>query len=251
MISTTREVARQLTTDGKLRAAINLSNFLLVTSGGSSGEPLQGVSPDIAHELGRRLSVPVSLVPYACPQAIANDASLDVWDIGNIGDEPQRAQVMDFTAAYCEIECTYLVPENSPLRSFHDIDQPGIRIASKGGGAYDLWLQRNIKNAEIIQADSLDGSFDAFVSKDLDALAGLRPRLVSDAERLDGARLLPGKFMSVQQAIGMPKGKSPDAVDWLRAQVEDMKRTGFVEERIQFHGRAGLLKGAGYYRPKI
>jgi polar amino acid transport system substrate-binding protein len=224
---------------GVLRAGINLSNFLLVTGREPDGSP-RGVSPDMAHQLGRRLGVDVTLVPYKSPGELADAATEDAWDIGNIGAEPARALAIAFTAAYCEIDCTYLVPADSPITSIDEVDRPGIRIASAPRAAYDLWLERNIMHAEIVRPDTLGGSFDLFVGRGLDALAGLRPALIKEADRLPGSRLIDGKFSSVQQAMGTPRGRDEAGFAYLSAYVEEMKATGFVAECIAAHGVIGL-----------
>ena len=224
---------------GILRAAINLSNFLLVTGREPDGSP-QGVSPDMARRLGRRLGVEVTLLPYKSPGELADAATDDVWDVGNIGAEPARATAIAFTAAYCEIECTYLVAPGSPITSIGEVDRPGIRVASAPRAAYDLWLERNIKHAEIVRPNTLGGAYDLFVGERLDALAGLRPALIKEAERLPGSRLIDGKFSSVQQAMGTPRGRDNAGFAYLCAFVEEMKATGYVAERIAVHGVNGL-----------
>src|ERR1700756_5212202 len=105
----------ELCPTGVLRAGINLSNFLLVTGRSAAGDP-QGVSPDMADEIAKRLGVPIKYVPYKTPGELADAADPGAWDIGLIGAEPQRATKIAFTAAYCEIEATYLVPEGSRLK---------------------------------------------------------------------------------------------------------------------------------------
>jgi len=224
---------------GTLRAAINLSNFLLVTGRGADGNP-EGVSPDMARELARRLGVGIELLRYKTPGDLADDAPSGAWDIGNIGAEPARAESIAFTAAYCEIEATYIVPAGSSVRTVADVDQPGMRIVSAARSAYDLWLVRNIKNAELVQVKGLDESFDTFVEQKCDALAGLRPRLITDIERLPGARLLEDKFTAVQQAMGTPRGRDEAGFAYLTAFVEDAKASGLVAELIAKHGVKGL-----------
>ena len=232
------EVAAQLAPNGVLRAGINLSNFLLVTGRAANGDP-QGVSPDMAKEIAERLGVGVTYVPYQTPGALADDAEADAWDIGNIGAEPQRAEKISFTAAYCEIEATYLVPAGSKIETFADVDQPGVRIAVTGRAAYGLWLERNIKQAELVRTDSLDAAYERFVEDKLDVLAGLRPRLITDVENLPGARILDGKFSAVQQAVGTPR-KNTLAAQWLKTFVEDAKASGLVAELITRHNVKGL-----------
>ena len=223
---------------GKLRAGINLSNFLLVTDKAKNGDPI-GVSPDMAAEVARRLAVPLKYVLYPDPGTLADAAEKGEWDIGNIGAEPQRAKTIAFSAAYCEIESTYLLPAGSPIRSIDEVDQPGIRIATKGRAAYGLWLERNLRHAKLVQTDSIDDSFDVFVEKGLDVLAGLRPRLIKDVKRLSGARILDGQFSAVQQAIGTPC-KNTAAAFWLYNVVEELKASGFVAELIKKHAVKGL-----------
>jgi polar amino acid transport system substrate-binding protein len=224
---------------GTLRAAINLSNFLLVTGKGSDGNP-EGVSPDMARALADRLGVGLQLVRYKTPGALADAAPSGAWDVGNIGAEPARAESIAFTAAYCEIEATYLVPAESTVTSVDEVDRPGMRIASTARSAYGLWLERNIRHAELIEAQTLDGAMETFVADGLDALAGLRPRLISDVERLPGARLLEGCFTSVQQAMGTPRGRDEEGIRYLEAFVEAAKASGVVAGFIERHGVRGL-----------
>src|ERR1700722_11673023 len=173
----TSVVVSQLAPHGILRAAINLSNFLLVTGRSPSGDP-DGVSPDMARAIADRLGVPVKYVPFPKPGELADAAGSDAWDIGLIGAEPARAEKIAFTPAYVEIEATYLVPAGSPLRSIADVDKPGVRIAVSARSAYDLWLERNIKQATLVRSDGLASAFDEFAAQKYEALAGLRPRLL-------------------------------------------------------------------------
>jgi len=230
------EVLSQLAPTGVLRAGINMSNFLLVTGRDAAGDP-DGVSPGLARAIAERLGVPVRYMPYPRPGELA-DAVGD-WDIGLIGAEPQRAEKIAFTAAYAEIEATYLVRGESPITTIEQVDQPGVRIAVTARAAYDLWLERNIHQAKLWRAESLDGAFALFQEQRLEALAGLRPRLLADAAALPGARILEGRFMVVQQAIGTARGNTAAAA-WLHAFVEEAKASGLVARLIERHQVQGL-----------
>ena len=232
------QVVKELAPTGKLRAGINMSNFLLVTGKAENGDP-QGVSPEMAAEVARRLGVSLQLVPFPSPGQLADAVDDDVWDIGNIGAEPQRAEKIAFTAAYCEIEATYLVPAGSPIQSIDDVDKPGVKISVTGRSAYGLWLENNIRQAELVRTDTLDSSFEKFVEDKLDVLAGLKPRLLTDVEKLPGARILDGKFSAVQQAIGTPR-KNAAAAKWLADFVEEAKASGLVQRFIEKHNVKGL-----------
>src|ERR1700756_76487 len=154
------QIVSELAPTGVLRAAINMGNFLLVTGKSASGDPA-GVSPDMAAAIADRLGVPVRYLPYARPGEIADDAEKGLWDIGLIGAEPQRAAVISFTAAYCEIEATYLVPAGSPIRKVAEVDQPGKRCAVRARSAYGLWLEKNFKKGQLVQFDAADAALKA------------------------------------------------------------------------------------------
>jgi polar amino acid transport system substrate-binding protein len=233
-----KEVLAQLTPTGALRAGINLSNFLLVTGRRPNGDP-DGVSPDVAEEIAKRLGVPCKLVAFKSPGELGDQAGKNIWDIGNIGAEPQRAKTIAFTAAYAEIESTYLVPAGSPIQTIADVDKPGNRIAVAGRSAYGLWLENNVKQATLVTTEGLDGSFNAFVEQKLEALAGLRPRLIDDVKKLPGARILEGQFSAVQQAVGTAKANTAAAA-WLSDVVEELKASGFVAAAIAKHKANGL-----------
>jgi len=236
------DVKSELAPTGVLRAAINMGNFLLVTGKSPSGDP-EGVAPDMAAAIATRLGVPVKYVPYARPGELADDAEKGLWDIGLIGAEPQRAAVINFTAAYCEIEATYLVPASSPIRNVDEVDQPGMRVAVTARSAYGLWLENNIKKAELLQFDSADAALKVFDSGKTDAYAGLRPGLLQVAQARPGSRILDGQFTAVRQAVGTPRKNSAGAA-FLREFVEEAKKSGLVARLIERHGVVGRLSVA-------
>ena len=229
----------QLAPTGVLRAGVNLSNFLLVTGRSANGDP-EGVSPDMAKAIADRLGVPVKYVPFARPSEVADAADTNVWDIALIGAEPQRAAKISFTAAYCEIEATYVVPAGSPITSIEQVDKPGIRIGVSAGAAYALWLERNIKQATLVQiSGGGNAAWQQFVDEKMEVFAGLRPGLLGDVETLPGSRILDGQFMAVQQAIGTAKPNEA-AFAFLKDFVEEAKRSGLVARLIEQHKVRGL-----------
>ena len=233
-----RDVIAELAPTGVLRAGINLGNFLLVSGKDPAGDPA-GVAPDLAREIALRLGVPVAYVPFARPGELADAAGRGIWDIGLIAAEPARAETIAFSPAYAEIEATYLVPAGSPLTTIEEVDRPGVRIAIAARSAYDLWLSRHLRYAELVRSGSLDASFEQFVAEKLDALAGLRPRLLQDVEKLPGARILDGRFTAVQQAVGTAKANEAGA-RFLRDFVEEAKASGLVALLIERHHVRGL-----------
>ena len=237
-----KEIQTELSSNGVLRAAINMSNFLLVTDKTKEGTPI-GVSPDMAKELANKLDLQLKLIPYDTPGEIADDAENDNWDICNIGAEPQRAEKINFSAAYAEIQATYLIPPNSKLQNISEVDIAGNKIAVASRTAYGLWLERNIHNAELIQVEGVGNSFDVFLNENLDALAGLRPALIDDVKKIPGAKILEGQFMSVEQAIGTSNKNIKSSI-YIAKFVEEMKKNGFVQKLIDKHNVNGKLSVA-------
>lgn len=229
-------VRSELAPTGKLRVGINYGNTLLVTT--MAPEP-RGVAPDLGRELGRRLGVLVEFVGYDSAGKLGDGVRTAAWDVAFLGAEPQRAAEIAFTAAYLEIPATYIVPAGSPIRSVAEVDREGVRIAVPEQSAYGLFLRRSVKHARLVLTKSTDASVDAFIADKLEALAGLRPRLLTDVAKLPGARVLDGQFTAVQQAIGTPKSRAA-AAEYLRAFVEEVKTSGLVAEAISRSGVAGV-----------
>src|SRR2546428_4374855 len=228
----------ELAPTGKLRVGINYQNFLLVNKNPAGGE-YSGIAVDLGRELGRRLGVPVELVPFETAGKLADAVKAGAWDVAFLANEPVRANEIAFSSAYLEIEAGYLVPAGSPIRSIEDVDREGVRVAVNAKSAYDLYLARNLQRAKLFRAPTVDASYQLFVADKLDVLAGLKPRLVMDAEKLPGSRVLEGRFSAVQQSIGPPHGRPPGAQD-LREFAEDAKASGFVAQAIERHTGQGV-----------
>ena len=229
----------ELAPGGKLRVGINHSNFLIVTPGSPFGAP-KGIAPDLAQELGRRAGVPLEFVSFDAAGKLADAVKGAEVDVGFLGNEPQRADVIAFSPAYVELPVTYLVPAGSPLRSIEDVDRAGVRIAVSARSAYDLYLSRNLKHARLERAEGIPASVALFAAQQLEALAGLKPGLMAEAQKLPGSRVLDGQVTSVQQSIGAPKQRQA-AARFLREFVEDIKRSGLVARTVEKHGVKGIV----------
>jgi polar amino acid transport system substrate-binding protein len=234
-----KNAAAELAPNGVLRAAINMGNFLLVTGRDEAGDPT-GVAPDMAREIAARLGARVRYVPYARPNQLADAAGTGAWDIGLIGAEPARAELIAFSPAYVEIEATYLAPPGSAIAAIAEVDRPGVRIAVLAKAAYDLWLERNITAATLVHAASAEAVARLLADGEADVLAALRPGLVAEVERLPGARILDGRFTAVQQAVGTLKTNLAGAA-FLSDFVEEAKASGLVQRLIDRHGVTGRL----------
>jgi polar amino acid transport system substrate-binding protein len=233
----TPEVVAQLAPGGKLRAAINFGNPVLATRDATTGEA-RGVSVDLARELGRRLGVPAELVLYSAAGKVVEGLQASAWDVAFVAIDPARAVDMDFTAPYVVIEGAYLVPQDSPIRSNADVDRDGVRVVVGTGSAYDLYLSREFKRAQLVRAPTSPKVVDTMVAQKLDVAAGVKQQLEADAKRISGVRLLDGRFMVINQAMATPKGRAAGA-RYLAEFVEQMKASAFVADALARHGIAG------------
>lgn len=219
---------------GKLRAAINYGNPVLAARDAASGE-LRGVTVDLAHELGRRLGLPVELVPFDAAGKVSAAAAAGVWDVAFLAIDPERAMEIDYSAPYIELEGTYLVPAASKLRTVEDVDRPGVRIAVSPKSAYDLFLSRNLKHARIVRPATIKESLELLAANKVDAIAGVRTALVAASRTSPGLLTMSGRFMTIPQAAGVPKGR-PQAARFLHQFIDHARTSGFVAAAMKRHG---------------
>lgn len=232
--SASNEVRKELASTGALRAAINYNNPLLARRDIASGE-LSGLAVDLSRELARRIGVPLEIIPFEAAGKITASAANNVWDIAYLAIDPRRANDIDFTAAHVELEGTYLVPAGSALQRIEEVDREGVRIAVTSQSAYDLFLTRELRHAQIVRAVNTPKSFDLMQEEKLDAVAAVRTALIAAAQQIPGSRVLEGHFMTIPQAAGVPKGRAA-AARYVREYIEEMKASGFVASMLTRHG---------------
>ncbi len=237
MNPTSEDASRELAPQGALRVAINLGNPVLAQINPESGEPC-GVSVDLARELAKRLGLPAKLVLFDTAGKVFEAIQSNTWDLAFLALDPVRAKEILFTAPYVIIEGTYMVREASPFHAIEDFDRPGVRIAAGKGTAYDLFLTRALKHAELVRSDTSAGAIELFFDAGLDAVAGVRQPLVEFARTHSGLRVIDGRFTSIEQAMGTPNGR-PAAREFLQSYIEEMKRTGFVASALERSGQRG------------
>jgi polar amino acid transport system substrate-binding protein len=232
-------MTKALAPSGTLRIGLNYSNFLIVSGDDPGGEP-RGIAPDLGRELAKRAGLPFEFVKFDAAGKLFDAVKAGHVDVGFLGNEPQRASEVDFSPPYLEIPVTFLVPAGSPIRQIADIDREGVRVAVSERSAYDLWLTRNLKKAQLVRAKGIPASYDLFMAQKLEALGGLKPKLVEEQARTPGSRVLDGQITGVQQSIGAPKGR-PGVAEYLRQFAEDVRRSGLAAKIIEKHGIKGVV----------
>ena len=222
------DVVKNLAPTGKLRAAINLGNPVLAQKDPAGGEP-KGVTADLARELAKRAGVPLEFVTFDAAGKVFDALKTGAWDIAFLAIEPVRAAEIDFTAPYVIIEGVYMVPVGSALKTVADVDREGVRVAVNKASAYDLFLTRTLKHAQLVRGES---GVDLFVADKLEVAAGVKQPMVAYAKTNQNVRIMDGRFMEIRQAMGTPKGRDA-AARYLRGFVEEMKASGFVAEALK------------------
>ena len=217
---------------GKLRAAINLGNPVLA-SRDAAGQ-LQGVSVDLARELARRLGTPVELVPFDAAGKVVEAGKTGAWDIAFVALDPARAAEIAQSPPYVVIEGAYLVRDGSRLRANDEVDRGGNRIVVARGSAYDLYLSRNLKQAQLVRTPTSRVVVDTFMAENFEVAAGVKQQLEMDAKRVPGVRLLPGRFMVINQAMASQRGREAGA-RFVREFIEEKKASGFVGRALERH----------------
>lgn len=223
---------------GTLRAAINFGNPILARRAPDK-EQAEGVSVDLARELARRLGVDIELLTFNAAGAVVQALKDQQVDVAFVAIDPLRGQDVAYTAPYVVIEGAYLVRQDSPIRRNEDVDRPGVRVAVGPGSAYDLFLRRELKQASLVNAPGSAAVVEHFLAQHLEVAAGIRQPLEAEARRRPGLRVLPGRFMAIQQAMGTPRVRGEAGVAYLREFIEDMKASDFVAQALQRHGIEG------------
>ena len=228
------QIKAELAPSGVLRAGINYNNPLLSRRDPKTGD-LSGVAVDLSRQLARNIGVPVELIPYDTAGGMAAAAAQHTWDIAYLAIDPARATTIEYTAPYLLLEGTYLVRDASRLHAIEDVDRDGVRIAVTARSAYDLFLSRNLKYAQLVRAETTPVSIDMMVAQNLDAVAAVRTALVAAAGRVPDSRILKGHFMTIPQAAGLPKGR-PLAARYVRQFIESAKASGLVADLLKRYG---------------
>ena len=233
-----QSIRDELAPSGKIRVGINYGNAVLASRDTASGE-LGGVAVGLARELGRRCELPVEIVAFESAGKMTAALKTGAWDAAFLAVEPGRADEIAFTAPYLLIEGTYLIPPGLPIHSIADVDRAGVRVGVSTGSAYDLYLSRNLKHAQMIKAVNPNTAFNLLIDGKVDVVAGVRQALIANAAKVPGSRVFDERFMAIEQAMGMPH-RRPAGLQFLREFIEEVKASGFVAQALERAGIRGV-----------
>ena len=226
-------ISKQLAPTGILRVGINMSNFLLVSGINSSGFP-EGVSPDLGEKIAKELNIPHKSVQYKRPGELADAVNKNQWDIGNIAFEPKRAETIDFTNSYVNIDANFLVRKIDNFKTNEDVNKARVKIAVAERSAYDLWLSDNFKDIELIRATSIQNSHILFNEGKADILAGLKPKLIEELSKNNKLKIIEDPFTFIKQSVGVKKG-NPQVIKFLNDLISKLIKDGFIGHLLKKH----------------
>ena len=224
-------ISKQLAPTGILRIGINMSNFLLVSGVNSSGLP-KGVSPDLGEKIAKELNIPYKLIQYKRPGELADAVNKNQWDIGNIAFEPKRAETIDFTNSYVNIDANFLVRKIDNFKSNEDVSKAKVKIAVAERSAYDLWLSENFKDIELIRASSIQNSHILFNEGKANVLAGLKPKLIEELSKNDQLEIIEDPFTFIKQSVGIKKG-NPNVIEFLNNFISKLINDGSIDQLLK------------------
>ena len=224
-------ISKQLAPTGILRVGINMSNFLLVSGVNSSGLPI-GVSPDLGEKIAKELNIPYKLIQYKRPGELADAVNKNQWDIGNIAFEPKRAETIDFSNSYVNIDANFLVRKIDNFKTNEDVSKARVKIAVAERSAYDLWLSDNFKDIELIRATSIQNSHILFNEGKADILAGLKPKLIEELSKNNKLKIIEDPFTFIKQSVGVKKG-NPQVIKFLNDLISKLIKDGFIEHLLK------------------
>ena len=233
-MNSTAQVAQSLAPSGKIKASINLGNPILANKDPQTGLPV-GVSVDLAKALAKKLGLELELVVFDSAGESVQAVKEERADFGFFAVDPVRGEGIAFTDPYVLIEGSYLVRNDSPLHANEEVDKEGIRVTVGKGSAYDLFLTRELKHATLVRSPTSPTVVDYFMDNQIEVAAGVKQQLEFDQKRFNNLRLLPGRFMVIQQAMGIPKSRSAQAHQYLIEFVKEMKSSGMVTQSLKNH----------------
>ncbi|MDB3949125.1 transporter substrate-binding domain-containing protein [Candidatus Pelagibacter sp.] len=224
-------ISKQLAPTGILRVGINMSNFLLVSGVNSSGLP-KGVSPDLGEKIAKELNIPYKLIQYKRPGELADAVNKNQWDIGNIAFEPKRAETIDFSNSYVNIDANFLVRKIDNFKTNKDVSKAKVKIAVAERSAYDLWLSENFKDIELIRASSIQNSHILFNEGKANVLAGLKPKLIEELSKNDQLEIIEDPFTFIKQSVGIKKG-NPNVIEFLNNFISKLINDGSIDQLLK------------------
>jgi polar amino acid transport system substrate-binding protein len=243
--------ADELAPGGTLRAVYLATNPAQAVKDATTGE-IRGASADLARELAKRHNMPVQLIPSANPATVIEAVTKGDADIGFVAFAPERVGTVEFSQVYMLVQQSFIVPENSRIKSVKDIDSADLRISGGAGDSVTLYMKRKIKQATLIETDNTPADAKKkFAAHEIDAFGANRQRLTTMLKDMPGYRILPDSLFGVTQTIIVPKGRT-EVLATVNRFIDEVRASGFLQTAIEKSGIIGLSAApAGSWTPSV
>ena len=230
---------RALAPTGKLRVGLYPGTPTSIIGNINSGNA-RGVGLDLGRELAKRAGVPFDPVVFPNNAAVLAAAKSGVVDMVFTNATPARMRDLDFSPTVLEVELGFLVSRSSPIRSIDEIDRPAVRLGVSAGSTSEATMSRELQNATLVKAPSLNAAIAMLEAGKLDAFATNKATLFEMSDQLPGSRILPGRWGLEHFAIGLPKGREA-AMPLVSGFANDVKADGRVARAVEHAGLRGVV----------
>ena len=226
-------VRKEISSNNILRVGINMSNFLLVNKDSAFSKP-EGLSPDIGALLAKELDLKCQYIAFKNPGELIDAIEQDKWDVGNFAFEKKRAEIIDFSIPYINIDANFIMKKDISILNNEEVDSKELKIAVVNRSAYDLWLSNNFNNAKIIRSKTIIDSHKLFHNGEANILAGLKPKLIEELKMNENLKIIDKPFTFIKQSIGIKKGNK-EVVRFLNDFILKLISNGTIELLLKKH----------------
>jgi polar amino acid transport system substrate-binding protein len=200
---------------------------------------LRSVWVEIARALAARIGVELVLLEHPTPPKVVECLKAGACDVVFLPFDSRAGEVAGFSSPLIEFDFTYLVPAGSLIQSIADVDKPGIRIAVVRNHASTAVLNRVLKQAKLVYAETPDPTFDLLRTGAADVMASARSTLLEYSTKLPGSRVLKDRYGATLNRVVVPKDRA-GRLAYINEFVEEAKASGLVQQAIDRAGPRGV-----------
>lgn len=238
------QLAQQvLAPQGVLKVGVYLGSPTSLVKDSKTGASF-GVAFELGHALAQQLQVPVQVVQYQRVAEVVEALKAGQVDMTFTNATAARAKDVDFTPPLIQLELGLLVPRQSSIRSFAEVDKPGVRLGVSQGSSSQSVLGQRLKQATLVPVPSLTQVQQMLVSRQLDAFATNKGILFELVEKMPDMQVLGDNWGVENLAIAIPKGRDV-AMPYLLDFAKQAQQTGQVRQMALRAGLRGLVPIGG------
>jgi len=236
--SVSPQIKSTLAPTGVLRVGVYLGSPTSLVRVGPSGESF-GIALELGKALGQQLGVPVQVIEFPRVAEVIVAIKDEKVDMTFTNATAARAKEIDFTAPLVQLELGILVPTNSSIKNFGDVDKQGVRLGVSQGSSSQSVLGQRLKQTMIVPVPSLEVAASKLQNNELDAFATNKGILFELNEKLSGFQVLQDRWGLENLAIAIPKGRE-DALPFLNVFAQKVRESGQLDLMAKRAGLRGM-----------